>query len=93
MTDLFTEEDQETLQKAVYKWGHSAQVDMAVEEMAEAIVALQHHRRGRESRDELLKELADVRIMWEQMALMWDSEAIERHVREKMDRLEERLDG
>lgn len=90
---LFDDEDRDTFDAAVGQWGIDAQADMAEEECAELIVASKHWARGRDGAvDEMLEELADVRIMYEQLAQFLGRERVEQRVREKMDRLRERLE-
>jgi len=89
---LFDDQDRETFRAAVETWGIDAQADMAEEEAAEFIVASKHYARGKVDVDELVDELADIRIMQEQLAEFIGRERVERRVREKMNRLRERLD-
>lgn len=89
--DLFTERDRETFREAVETWGIDAQVNMAEEEAAEFIVASKHHRRGKADIEDVIDELADLRIMYEQLSLYVGSDDVEGRVQEKMDRLRERL--
>lgn len=92
MTDeLFGDRDRETFDRAVDEWGVGAQVDMAIEELAETIVVLRHVDRGKADVDDVVDELADVRIMYEQLARYFGRDGVERRVVEKMDRLRERL--
>jgi hypothetical protein len=89
---LFDDQDRETFRAAVETWGIDAQADMAEEEAAEFIAASKHYARGKVNADELVNELADIRIMQEQLAEFIGRERVELRVREKMDRLRERLD-
>lgn len=88
---LSEEEYRETLERAVEKWGIEAQADMAEEECAEFIAASKHHRRGKVPVEEVIDELADIRIMYEQLALFFGEDIVEARVKEKMNRLEERI--
>lgn len=64
---------QELLQAAVTAWGVEAQVMMAVEEMAELTQALSKAYRGKEGAVyNLLEEVADVRIMLDQLVLIFE---------------------
>lgn len=92
MSDLFDEEDLATFQEAVDTWGIDAQVDMAEEEAAEFIVASKHVGRGRSDLDDVIDELADLRIMQEQLTEFVGRDRVEERVEDKMDRLRERLD-
>jgi hypothetical protein len=89
---LFDEQDRETFRAAVETWGIDAQADMAEEEAAEFIAASKHYARGKVNADELVDELADIRIMQEQLAEFIGRERVEQRIQEKMDRLRERLD-
>ena len=83
--------------QALKKWGTQAQIDMAFEEMAELMVALSYARRRsvkyKVSKEELVDEITDVRIMLEQMEFIFKLDIQE--LREarilKLGRLEERL--
>ena len=60
--------------KAVLKWGVSAQIMMAIEELSELSVELCHWLRiNKESnKNKLVDELADVEIMLEQLKQMFN---------------------
>jgi hypothetical protein len=89
---LFDKQDRETFRAAVETWGIHAQADMAEEEAAEFIAASKHYARGKVDADRLVDELADIRIMQEQLAEFIGRERVEQRIQEKMDRLRERLD-
>lgn len=91
-SDVFSTEDRETLQRAVDKWGIEAQADMAEEECAEFIAASKHHRRDKVPVEDVIDELADIRIMYEQLALFFGQDIVENRVNEKMNRLRERIE-
>lgn len=64
---------------AIATWGQNSQIDMAVEECAELILAIQKTRRtlikpGYDQRAELIHEIADVAIMIEQLQHMFDAD-------------------
>jgi len=88
---LFSDEDWQTFERAVETWGIDAQREMAEEEAAEFIVASKHVERGREDLDAVVEELADLRIMQEQLTEFVGRERVESRTREKMERLRERL--
>lgn len=80
------------LLEAVAKWGVNAQTDMAIEEMGELIVAVNHYRRGREGAiDNVQEEIADVIIAMNQMKMMYGSDAVDAIIEQKLNRLEKRL--
>lgn len=89
---LFGEEDRETFREAVDTWDWQPQVDMTTEEAGELIVALSRYMRGRNDEADIIDELADVRIMCEQLTEFIGREQVEDHVSVKMDRLRERLE-
>jgi hypothetical protein len=94
MTDseLFDTTDRSTFEQAIDTWGIDAQVAMAEEEAAEFLVASKHYARGKASTAELVDELADLRIMQEQLTMFIGRARVEDRVAEKMERLRERLE-
>jgi len=88
---IFDDQDRETFRAAVEAWGIDAQADMAEEEAAEFITASKHYARGKADVDELVDELADVRIIQEQLTEFIGRERVEQRIQEKMDQLRERL--
>lgn len=89
--DLFDERDRATFEQAIETWGIDAQVEMAEEEAAEFLVASKHYRRDKVDLDAVVDELADLRIMQEQLTGFVGRSLVEDRVQEKMDRLRERL--
>lgn len=90
---LFDAQDRQTFDEAVETWGIDAQADMAEEEAAEFIVASKHWARGRETGvAEVIEELADLRIMQEQLTQYLGRDRVEAKVQEKMERLRERIE-
>lgn len=90
----------EILQAAVKRWGKQSQIEMAIEECAELIKALQKLKRaGEENPNEffLIKdvcgEIADVEIMMQQLKMIFPIQIIEDIKGEKIERLEKRLNG
>ena len=57
--------------KALAKWGSETQIDMFIEEASEAIVALEHYRRGRNTMNDVIKELADTQVTLDQMKILF----------------------
>lgn len=55
-------------------FGERFNIDQCQEECAELIVALNHFRRGRCSKEDVLEEIADVRIMTELMLEIFDGD-------------------
>lgn len=86
--------DRDTLCAALDKWGADAQTVMVFEEMAELQKALCKHERGADNRDAIAEEIADVRIMLDQMELLHDCGGLcARYREEKIDRLRRRVRG
>lgn len=72
--------------------GEKSQIDQTIEECAELIVALQHFKRKRVSKEEVAEEIADVQIMTEQMTILFCGQAALDKIKEqKYERLRERL--
>jgi hypothetical protein len=79
-------------EKAIEKWGADLQIDCAIEEMSELITELARNRRGRGRRAHVEEEIADVRIMLEQLEIIYDcAEEVSGRRRAKLERLEGRL--
>ena len=82
----------EILKQALDTYGAEAQTLMMFEEMAELQKELCKHARGRDNRDHIAEEIADVLIMLEQMMLLHDcKDAVAECRRRKIERLAERL--
>lgn len=61
-------DDRSIIRSALRRWGAEAQFAVAQEELAELVVALSHHRRGRKDAvAEVVEECADVRVMLAQV--------------------------
>lgn len=79
----------------VAAFGRGAQFDMVCEEAAELTVEVFHTKRGRGSTAGLASEVADVRIMLEQLEVMVPglSALADEAMGEKLDRLAGRLEA
>lgn len=88
-----TREEQKQIEKeAVETYGVDAQMRMLQEECGELIVAVGHYLRGREgSLANLCEELADVKIMVEQIEIALNNPAVEEWYIRKLERLKSRL--
>lgn len=88
-----TKEEQKQIEKeAVETYGTDAQLRMLQEECGELIVAVGHYLRGRnDSLANLCEELADVRIMVEQIEIALNNPAVEEWYIRKLERLKRRL--
>lgn len=72
-------------------FGAENQKCMLVEECGELLNALAKRKRGRSTIAEVLTELADVRIMVEQMGYLYGWYAFEREYERKLARLADRV--
>ena len=87
--------NKEIYKKAITKYGLYAQIDMVFEEMSELQKELCKFKRGKSNISNIAEEIADVKIMLEQMELAFD---IKDKVKFQKDlkikrRLEERIKG
>ena len=82
-----TDADKKTLWEAIETFGASQQVKKAVEELAELIRAL-----AREDGQNIIEEIADVRIMLAQLEMIFDiGWEVEHEMSEKIGRLKRRI--
>jgi NTP pyrophosphatase (non-canonical NTP hydrolase) len=72
---------------AIEAYGDYEQRQIAVEELAELIVALKHYERHRVGVDAVVEEVADVIVVLAQLVAMFGEEAVESKVAEKSERL------
>ena len=72
-------------------WGKEHQIDIAIEEMAELIVALSHHRRGRATADDVADEVVDVLTVAVQMVIAFGFEFCTATLADSNRRLGDRL--
>ena len=56
---------------AMEKWGLEKQTEMAIEEAAEFILARNHYKRGRITKEDYVEEMVDVYIMFSQLRVMY----------------------
>ena len=61
--------DKDILLSAIELYGIPAQMDMCIEEMSELTKELCKNKRGRDNKDAIAEEIADVEIMLAQMKL------------------------
>ena len=78
--------------RALKKWGVDPQINQFIEEAAEAIEAVSHHRRGKCDFDDVCGELADLLITLTQMRIVYGIDRFDRVLAEKLDSLETKLD-
>lgn len=62
--------NEEVFKAALDQWGEKAQIGMFIEEVGEALTAINHYDRGRIPLEELVEEFVDVFIMVSQMRYM-----------------------
>lgn len=91
-------DDERIMQQAIETYGVQAQCDVAVEEMAEltkAIVKIRRvaddYEKTQAALENLLEEIADVDIMVDQLKIMWGPKQVEEYRRQKLERLDRRL--
>ena len=83
--------DRNVYMAAIETYGVANQINQLCEECAELIVAVNHARRGRVGRAEVVSELVDVAIMLEQMKLVYGADEWARAYADKIDRLTNRI--
>lgn len=76
---------------AVQTFGVDAQINIAIEECAELIVALEHWKRGRNTEADVITEVADVQIVCEQLGYIFGCFDVTVEEAHKLERLEERI--
>ena len=83
---------QELYRLALTTWGPDAQTIMMFEEMSELQKELCKHARGKDNREAIADEIADVLIMLEQMMILHDcGQDVKEHKAAKLKRLASRL--
>lgn len=84
--------DAQTLQDAINTYGANAQIVVAVEELSELIKELTKHLRGIGDVNHISEEMADVKIMLEQLEMIFNNRYEIRDWRgKKIRRLHSRL--
>lgn len=68
---LEDERDLILMMRAIEVWGVGSQLDQAQEELAECVVAINHLRRDRVGMEKLAEEMADVRLCFDQLEVMF----------------------
>lgn len=91
--DINKTRENEILLSALTKFGDQAQTVMVFEEMSELAKELCKNMRGKDNRDAIAEEIADVRIMLDQMEILHDCAAsVSRWRESKLHRLSLRLE-
>lgn len=83
----------EIYKKTIALMGESAQRNMAIEECAELIFALEKENRGQVTPNDVITEIADVMIMTEQLAMIYGRGRVEAEKQYKQRRLLSRITG
>ena len=93
--DLDTVDNEQPIYKsALNKWGKENQTRMMFEEMAELQKELCKEARGEDNTDAIAEEIADVKIMLEQMTILHNcKDMVEIQMKRKLQKLKERLEG
>lgn len=90
--DINKTRENEILLSALTKWGAGMQTVMVFEEMAELQKELCKSLRGKDNLGYIAEEIADVRIMLDQMVILHDcAEYVDAWRKVKLGRLEKRL--
>lgn len=84
-------ERQNILSNALMLFGYDKQIELAIEEMGELLVAINHHKRGRCSVEAVREEIADVKIAMDQLAMIYGEEGVSEFEKKKLERLNERI--
>jgi len=88
---------EKVLKKAIEVWGEDAQINMAIQEMAELIKELTDISRDRTSKEKLATEICDVEILMKQLRIILSrkydgfEELIEKEKVRKIERIEKIL--
>lgn len=86
----------ELLNRAIYVWGNTNQVEMIKEECIELALALQKYNRVKGDKEkqynDIIDEIADVTIMIKQAHIIFPLKLINDRIDFKMKRLEKRLE-
>ncbi len=84
----------EIYRAAIQRWGIRAQIMMVYEEMAELQKELCKNGRGKNNRDQIADEVADVEIMLAQLKIIFNiQDLVEQHQAFKLARLRNRIEG
>lgn len=72
-------------------YGNEKQTELAIEEMGELLVAINHHKRGRVDVSAVQEEIADVKIAMDQLAMIYGEEGVSEFEKKKLARLKDRI--
>ena len=78
----------ETYKNAIKYWGKELQLGMLTEEVSELMIAINRYRRGRETnKNKIAEEIADVKIMLEQIQVMFNITSVNQWHEQKLLKL------
>ena len=78
----------ETYKRAIKYWGKELQIGMLMEEVSELMIAINRYRRGRETnKNKIAEEIADVKIMLEQIQVMFNITSVNQWHEQKLLKL------
>ncbi len=77
--------------EAIEKWGDEAQLDKAIEECAELILAIQHRKIHRATNEHVIEEVADVQILMDQLSIIFNEDAVADMKVKKLDKLRRKV--
>lgn len=80
-----------TLNNALLLWGDEKQTALAIEEMGELLVAMNHHKRGRVGVEAVQEKIADVKIAMDQLAIIYGEDGVNSFEEKKLARLNDRI--
>lgn len=93
--------NKEVFKKSIQHYGPKAQIDLAIEEMSELTKALLKHRRAsmgqgdpQKKAKDVAEEIADVRIMLDQLEMIFDNKVqVREWIEKKVNRQIQRMEG
>ena len=86
--------ENEVFKAAINHWGIDLQMDQAIEECAELIVAIRHFKRGRTNRlPKLIEEMVDADICLKQLKLMVNDDDYKTQYAATLLRLKNRIEN
>lgn len=86
-------EEKELCRQVVDLYGADQQMDQAIEECAELVVAIRHYRRNRASLTAIAEEIADVEIMMAQLRHVVGDDLVEQEKARKLERMRGWVEG
>lgn len=85
------DDQKKILKDAIDVWGRDAQIQMIYEEVGEFLSVIGKYYRGRNTEEEVIDEIADCLIMFNQAAIMFGETKVSDQINFKIDRLKSRL--